>query len=248
VTRPRARAEALCFLLEDEGAEVIALPLLEFLPPDDPRPLAAAAEQIHRYRWIMFASPSAVHGLLEAVREAGTRARLGLVKLACVGPATAAAVRAAGLEVTLEAERSTGLGLFDRAKDDLQPGDEVLLPAAQEGRPELEEALREFGAHVSRVAAYKSVASSLPPQVLEALRQHPPAVALFGSPRTVDAFLASSPEIALEVLRTSRVVAMGPTTAAALESRAVPVAAIAGDPSAEGLVDAAVRALRGPVS
>ena len=31
VPRPRERAEQLCFLLEDEGAEVLAVPLLELL-------------------------------------------------------------------------------------------------------------------------------------------------------------------------------------------------------------------------
>ena len=44
VPRPRERAQALCFLLEEEGAEVVALPLLELEPPTDPRPLQAAAE------------------------------------------------------------------------------------------------------------------------------------------------------------------------------------------------------------
>ncbi|HZA52583.1 MAG TPA: uroporphyrinogen-III synthase, partial [Myxococcaceae bacterium] len=46
VTRPRDRAGELCFLLEDEGAEVVSIPLLELLPPEDPRPLRAAAERI----------------------------------------------------------------------------------------------------------------------------------------------------------------------------------------------------------
>ena len=58
MTRPRERAEELCFLLEDEGAEVLSVPLLELRPPEDPRPLASAAEHIQRYKWVVFASPS----------------------------------------------------------------------------------------------------------------------------------------------------------------------------------------------
>src|SRR4051794_6815347 len=79
VTRPRERAEELCFLLEDEGAEVIALPVLELKPPANPRPLQAAAEGAQRYRWVVFASPTAVEAWMEALREAGTLERMGRI-------------------------------------------------------------------------------------------------------------------------------------------------------------------------
>jgi uroporphyrinogen-III synthase len=60
VTRPRARAEELCFLLEDEGAEVVVLPLLELEPPSDTRALRAAAETLGRFTWVAFASAAGV--------------------------------------------------------------------------------------------------------------------------------------------------------------------------------------------
>jgi hypothetical protein len=66
VPRPRERAEPLCFLLEDEGAEVLAFPLLELEPPSDPRPLQAAAELLRRFGWVAFASErAAVVGSLQ---------------------------------------------------------------------------------------------------------------------------------------------------------------------------------------
>src|SRR5437762_3139649 len=82
VTRPKERVAELCFLLDDEGAQVLSLPLLELRPPEDPRPLAAAAESIQRYRWVVFASPSAVDALMDALREAGTVERMGRVLVA----------------------------------------------------------------------------------------------------------------------------------------------------------------------
>jgi uroporphyrinogen-III synthase len=248
VTRPRERAEALWFLLEDEGAEVLAVPLLELIPPDDVRPLRAAAEQLHRYRWVMFASPSGVHGFLEVVREAGTLDRLKRVKLAAVGTATAFALESHGLIVSAQADKPTGLGLFEAVRADLQAGDEVLLPAAQDGRRELEESLLDAGAHVTRVAAYQSVSQPIPGDVLEGLRANPPQAALFASPRTLDAFFTAAPDDAARILETAHVVAIGPTTAAALQARGVSVAAVAENPSAEGLVDATIRAVRGVVS
>jgi uroporphyrinogen-III synthase len=245
VTRPRERSEELCFLLEDEGAEVVPFPLLELVPPLDPRPLRAAADQLQRYRWILFASPSAVHGLMDAAREAGTLGRLSHVKLGVVGPATLSALEGYGLSASANAEVSTGTGLFDAISSDLQAGDEVLLPAAREGRRELETALVDAGAQVTRVIAYESVVPDISQEVLDALRNAPPDVTLFGSPRTFEAFLSQAKDVAQQVLNSTRVVVMGPTTASALIAQGVPVAAVAASPSAEGLVEATVQAVRG---
>jgi uroporphyrinogen-III synthase len=242
VTRPRERAEELCFLLEDEGAEVLSVPLLELRPPEDPRPLASAAEHLQRYRWVVFASPSAVEALMEALREAGTVDRLRRVKVAVVGPRTARTARGYGLDVAAEPEEGTGEALFRLLQDSLQPGDEVLLPAAEEGRRELEDGLRERGVHVTRVTAYRSSPAPLPEEALALLAATPPDVALFASPRTAEAFLEAAGR---ERLGAAKVVAIGPTTAAALERLGLPVAAVAERPTPEALVDAAARAARG---
>ncbi len=242
MTRPRERAEELCFLLEDEGAEVLSVPLLELRPPEDPRPLASAAEHIQRYKWVVFASPSSVEALMEALREAGTAHRLHRVKVAAVGPRTARTAEAFGLEVSAEPEEGTGEALFQLIKDTLQVGDEVLLPAAEEGRRELEDGLRDVGVLVTRVTAYRSTPAPMPPEALALLESTPPDVALFASPRTAEAFLEAAGR---ERLGTARVVAIGPTTAAALERLGMPAAAVAERPTMESLVDATVRAVRG---
>ena len=133
VPRPRERAEALCFLLEDEGAEVVALPLLELEPPTDPRPLQAAAELLGRHAWVAFASERAVSALVEAARTAGTLDVLRTRKLAAVGPGTAAALAAHGLDATLVATVSTGAGLAEALQPRIQPGESVLLRGRRHG-------------------------------------------------------------------------------------------------------------------
>lgn len=240
VTRPRERAEALCFLLEDEGAEVEALPLLELLPPTNPAPLRAAAEQVGRYRWVLFTSPAAVEALAEALREAGTLSRLSSVKLGAVGPRTAHALEALGLQVAVVAERTTGLGLAEALRQDLRAGDEVLLPAAEEGRRELQEALEGEGIPVTRVAAYRAEQLALPAEVRVRLAARPPDVVVLASPRTAEA-LWEMPGGA-ELLTRARVVAIGPTTSAAVQALEVPVAAVARTPTPEGLLEAVVAA------
>ena len=245
ITRPRERAGALCFLLEDEGAQVLSLPMLELLPPDDPRPLRSAAEQLHRYAWVAFASPSAVEALVDAARQAGTLEHLLAAKIAVVGPATATAALELGLTVLCEADEKTGRGLFDKLRDRLSTGDEVLLPVAQEGRRDLFEALVAQGVEVTRVAAYQSVAKGLSTQALTDLQSSPPRVILFGSPRSATAFIEATGPSGPTLLASSKWVAIGPTTAAALARLGLEVAAIAEEPTAASLVEATVRAVRG---
>lgn len=242
VLRPRERAESLCFLLEDEGAEVVLLPLLELVPPKDPRPLSAAAEQLHRYKWVLFASPSAVDAFVEAVREAGTGRNFSLVKLGAVGPATANALRSAGLKVEAQAEDASGQGLYLAVQQSLQPGDQILLPAAEEGRRELHDALAAAGLPVTRVAAYRSAELSHDSAEVAAAFDPMPDVAIFGSPRTVDAFV-QLPRGA-DFLQRSPAVAIGPTTRDALEEKGAKRIVQSQAPTAEALVDAAIAATR----
>ena len=244
VTRPRERAGELCFLLEDEGAEVVSIPLLELLPPEDPRPLRAAAERIQRYAWIAFASPGAVQALVEASREAGSSEQLQRTPVAAVGPKTAQAAREYGLRIELQAAVATGAGLAEALKDRYQPEDEILLPIAEGGRTELFDALSAAGARVTRVVAYRSVNAEVDAAVLESLAGAPPDVVLFGSPRSAEAFLERAGERGREVLAQARRVAIGPTTAAALEGMGFPPTAVARRPTAEGLLEAAIAAVR----
>jgi len=243
VPRPRERAEPLCLQLEDEGAEVVALPLLELEPPTDPRPLQAAAELLSRFAWVAFASERAVTALVEAARTAGTLDVLRTRKLAAVGPATAAALSAQGLEPALVATVSTGEGLALALVPRLQAGEVVLLPAAEQGRRALEEGLVVAGVTVERVAAYRASPAGTAPEGWAEVVARPPRCVLFGSPRTVEAFLSLPGAAAL--VAAVRAVAVGPTTAAALRARGWEPAATASAPTPPEWVEAAVRAIGG---
>jgi uroporphyrinogen-III synthase len=241
VTRPRERSRSLCFLLEDEGAEVTSLPLLELLPPRDERPLQAAAEQIQRYRWIALASPSAVQALVDAARRAGTLELLQQAELAVVGPGTARTLEALDLRVSFQAEPATGIGLAKGLLARMQPEESVLFPVAEQGRREGLDLLREAGVSVTEVVAYRTEGVELEPSVWSEMAQRPPQVVLFASPRTTEAFLEAGPQ-AKALLQTAHVIAIGPTTGAALEAQGVQGVTTASEPTDEGLLEAAVRA------
>jgi uroporphyrinogen-III synthase len=245
VTRPRERAEELCRELEAEGAQISAIPLLELLPPDDQAPLQAAAKNIAGYQWVLLASPSAVEALIAAARGAGTENQLYKVNVGAVGPKTAQAARDSGLSTVREASTSTGTGLFEAVQAWLKPGDAVLLPAAQEGRHELQDALERCGATVTRVAAYRTEPRGVNPAVLAQVAANPPELVVFASPRTVRAFLDLGERDSRAILAATRVIAIGPTTGASLEALGIRVAAVAARPTSAAIVDACARAIRG---
>ena len=244
VTRPKERSAELVFLLEDEGAEVESLPLLELAPPEDPRPLLAAAEQIHRYAWIAFASPKAVAALADALRQVGSERRIAEVRLAAVGPKTAKAIEDQGWALTIASEESHGHGLADAIRPFLDPSMEVLVPAAQEGRREQVDDLIDAGARVTWVAAYRSTRAEIDGSEWVRLAEQPPQVVLFASPRTVEAFLDEGADRARAVLAHARRVAIGPTTARAMTELGFAPHEVAERPTPEALVEASVRATR----
>lgn len=244
VTRPRQRAEEICFLLEEESAQVWAVPFLEMLPPSNPAPLQAAAENLHRYSWVLFTSPSGVEGMVEALRQAKSLSYLSKVRVGVVGPKTAALARSYGIEVSCEALQETGEGLFEVLKPWLKPGDEILLPVAQQARVELPQLLRDHGFEVVQVAAYRTEETALSEATKDQLLTSRLDAVIFASPKTALAFASALGLVeATQVLRQSAVVAIGPTTERALLAQGIGVAEVATHPTAMALVEAVVRAL-----
>lgn len=148
VTRAAHQAEGLCAAFEAAGADVARLPLLEIAPPADPEPLEQAARHAGNSDWIAFTSANAVHAFASLVDPWPE------VRTAVVGPATAAALRQAGVEPDLEAEQSRAEGLVETLRPHLTPGTRFLVPQADDARPDLVDGLRAAGAAVTAVTAY----------------------------------------------------------------------------------------------
>lgn len=184
--------------------------------------------------WVAFTSANAVAHVARAL-GAHAREALRARRIAAVGPATARALAEVDVPVDVLAEEETGAGLARALLERLGAArPPVLLPTARGGRPELGDALRAAGCPVRRVELYESI--PLPP---------PPAAEL-----DVDAVVVASPSGARAGLEgcagaglRARVVAIGPTTAAALRDLGLEVAATAERPTTEGVVAAVVAAL-----
>lgn len=158
VTRPQAQAAAWVQALDHLGVDAQALPLIAIAPPADPAPVHAAWRVLARHALVMFVSANAVEQFF-ALRPDG--APWPVQTLAgSTGPGTSAALRAAGVPASAVVQPAAG----DRAESEslwsaLQgrdwQGRQVLIVRGEEGRDWLAERLREAGAQVGFVGAYR---------------------------------------------------------------------------------------------
>ena len=226
VTRPEARP--LAEALEGLGAEVSIVPLIEIRPVEDSRALDAAVADIATYDWVVFTSVNGVTAVGERLGETGE------TRVAAVGPVTADAVRELGVEPAFVAARASediaaGLGSIEGAR--------VLLPQADIADPWLADELRESGATVDVVVAYRTTQvepalwGMLPLRIAHAI------VLASGSAVRSLAAIAGS----LDGLGDSTVLAcIGPKTAAVARQAGLPVGIVADETTADGIIRALV--------
>jgi len=161
VTRPQPQADAWVARLGALGASACALPLLQV--QDDPAFAPAVMQAWHdlaQRQLVMFVSPNAVLRFF-AHRPAGQAWPQG-VQAAATGPGTVAALREAGVPMTAIAAPRPDAPRFDAEAlwvDALSrrhwAGRSVLIVRGEAGRDWLADTLRQAGAEVHFLCAYR---------------------------------------------------------------------------------------------
>jgi len=157
VTRARQQASDLVGLLSDLGAECLEYPTIKIMPPQNPRPLKQAVENLTAYDWIVFTSVNGVLYFFEQLFAAGKDVRaLGRMKTAAIGPATAAQLREFGLASDIVPKTYRAESVVEAFKTEQLEDKKILLPRAAEARPILPKELKKMGAEVDEVPAYET--------------------------------------------------------------------------------------------
>ncbi len=231
VTRPQGQAAEFSAHLAVLGARVIELPLIEIRPALDPGALELAAASSGQYDWVVFTSVNAVDAFMQALAALSQDARaLGGVRLCAVGPATAARLANYHLLVDLVPREFHAEGAFAalEAQGSLA-GRKVLLPRGDLGRDVLAERLRQAGAFMTEVTAYRTVAR-------EALRDDELDVYRMLLDGTLDCITFTSgsavrtfvnlfgAEASADLLRRTAVASIGPATTDVAQSLGIEVA------------------------
>lgn len=243
VTRPRDRADRLIHSIVSLGGEPIACPLIRTVATADPGRMDDAARELPGYDWVVFTSVAGVRHFWDALVE--TESSFEGVSIAAIGPATQAALEARGARPQLIPEayvaESLLAGLRRQIGADLDPKDlsgvRVLLPVAADARQVLVDGLREVGAVVDRIEAYRTVGDAEGSERLrEVVATDGADVVTLTSPSTV----ARYDRIAGEAARRMLVAVIGPVTAAEARRRGLSVGIEADEYTSEGLVRAIV--------
>ena len=233
VTRAEQQSEGLAAAFERAGARVELLPLLEVVPPADPRPLERAAAEAGSYDWIVFTSSNAVEAFLPLTGPLHETVRIG-----AVGPATAEALRHFGIDPDLTARKAEAEGLAAELASQVA-GKRVLLPQAADARPALLAGLREAGAEAAAVVAYdKRLPPDAPAHAVELFAATPIGWVTFTSPRIVRHFVELLGADWERRKGELRAVSIGPVTSAELRRHGIEPAAEAARPGEGEMVEA----------
>jgi uroporphyrinogen III methyltransferase/synthase len=222
VTRPDGESDPLVHALRRRGYRVHAAPMVLT------EPLEFNAQGLAGCDWIVLTSARGVKALTNL--PAGP-------KFAAVGPETARALRARGVEPAHVPGRADGADLGDTLPD--VDGRRVALVRASAAGQDLPDRLRGRGAAVEEVTAYRTVEG--PAESAERLRS------ALADPELRAVVFASGSAVRgfLRLGGTNRVpaITIGPRTTSSARGRGFTVIAQADAQSVSGLADAVVHAL-----
>jgi uroporphyrinogen-III synthase len=242
ITRAPEQAREMIRALEALGAEVLLLPMVEFAPPEDWRELDDALRKLSGFDAVLFLSRNAVRYIFGRCRELGIKCEAvesSKCMIAAVGPGTAQAIASEGLRVDYVANNQTGEALV-RELSDRVAGRKVLLARSDRGDKRLSKALREAGAHLTEVIAYRTAAPErIEPCLLARVRSGGVDAVIFASPSAFHTFsdCVGADQVAILSARV-QFAAIGPTTANAIRNAGARVEIEATEPSTSGIANA----------
>lgn len=175
--------------------------------------------------WLVFSSPATISLLTEQGFD--LERELRQYNIAAVGPATANALRAVGLEPDLVAFIGGGADLARQFP--FGPG-RVLLPGAEDASAEPSGGLRGKGWTVEQVAVYRTVALPLPAEIPALWAEVDAVIVTAGS--------VARAAVAAAGLPGPKVIAIGGSSATVSRELGLDVVAVAASPTTGGLVDA----------
>jgi uroporphyrinogen-III synthase len=240
VTRPRHQAADLVQPLGALGAQAVVMPVIEIVPPDDYAALDAALLSLESYDWVVLTSVNGVEAVVARMDELDIpRDRMAERRLAVVGSATVVALaRAVRAPDAVPAEY---VGEAVAEAMGAVRGSRCLLARADRARPELPRRLREQGAIVDDVVAYRIVRAAAE----EELPEEPPSAILLTSSEGARATHAAlQARDRADWFAAASLICIGPVTAETVAELGYKPSAVAKEHTIPGLVEALVSHVR----
>jgi uroporphyrinogen III methyltransferase/synthase len=249
VTRARSQGSEFVRRIEDLGGQAIEFPTIEIQPPKSYGALDAAIRSIEGYHWIIFTSVNGVKHFWARFQHLNRNVRnLGEIRIAAIGPETARELESVNLRADLVPREYRAEGLLQGLKGEEMRGKRILLPRAEEARDILPNTLKEHGAKVDVVEAYRTVAAkSNTAPFRELLLQNKVDIITFTSSSTVTHFFNLFSDVDMKRLLAGAAVAcIGPITQRTAEEVGIRVDVVPRDYTIPGLTQAIVEYFTAP--
>jgi uroporphyrinogen III methyltransferase/synthase len=247
VTRRSEQAGSFAQRLTELGADVLEVPTIKITRPKETDAIVDALLGLNAYDWLVFTSVNGVTAFFDIFfRRFQDMRDIGGVRIAAVGPATAAKLRELHLQVDLTPDEFTGKKIAAAfAKFQSIENLKMCLLRAEVANPDLPKALEELGAIVDDIAIYKTVAETEDPAGAGAAMLESGADWItFTSGSTVEHFHArfDLPKL-LKKFPQMKLASIGPETSKAIRALGLEPALEAKAHTTEGLLAALLKAV-----
>ncbi|UAJ74095.1 uroporphyrinogen-III C-methyltransferase [Synechocystis sp. PCC 7339] len=190
VTRAADQASQFTELLQQQGANVLAMAALEIVPPTDWQPLDQAIAKLEDFDWLILTSANGVEFFFQRLQHHGldSRALAGL-KLAVVGKKTSQSLEKFGIKPDFIPPDFIADALVEHFPQS-PAGLKILFPRVESGgRAKLVQELKQKQALVTEVPAYQSACPAhMPEEVWQSILNRNVDVITFASSKTVTHF------------------------------------------------------------
>lgn len=234
ITRAENDAVIWSRSLEALGAETERLPCIRCEMIEDQETIRILTTALAEAEWLVLTSARGVEAVDTLLQNAAQQT-LRTIRIAVVGPTTAAAARQRFGRVDLVAAEGTArsLAIPLRAELAARPGS-VLFAAADRARRDLEQLLTDAGIACNRVPVYTTVSARRAAETIDLTARQVDTI-LLASPSAVEG-LAQLAELPAD----AEIYTIGPTTRRAVEEHGWVVTAEATEHSFDGLVTALI--------
>jgi uroporphyrinogen III methyltransferase/synthase len=215
VTRAADQASEFSTMLTDQGATVLECPTIKLIEPASWSDLDSALENISHFSWLLLTSTNSVQFFFSRLRTLGLDTRsLGSCKVCVVGPKTAEAISAYGIQPDLVPADYKAEGIVSEFSQIDINGRHILYPRVDRARDIIPKELELMGAHITSPIIYRNVLPErLCPETILALEKRSIDCITFTSSSTVQnmAELLGG-DLLINMLKGVAVASIGPVT------------------------------------
>ncbi|MDQ7787896.1 MAG: uroporphyrinogen-III C-methyltransferase [Thermodesulfovibrionales bacterium] len=243
--------------LAELGAEIIAFPTIEVVPPTDYKDLDKSIDTIEKYTWIIVTSRNGVKFFFQRLFEKERDIRdLKGIKICAIGTKTAQEVKKFGIHVDLIPEEFRAEGLIKAFLPPHPPlvkggaqgvsnkplkGMRFLLPRAEVAREIFPEKVRELGGEIDVPVAYRTVKpESHGKRLRRFLKEGKISIATFTSAATFNNLQQIMGKDVDQLLKGVTIAVIGPVTAKAVQKAGLKVHIMPEEATIEAMVEAII--------